>query len=176
MGSGRSRLSVAVEGTRKQCPPQEGLGAPQPERLAWTLPLLRNQQRRTPRKTALLPALNKMEGPPGALTSMLVSLTLYHQLVREKASYPMCKRGRHLFESVAASYTTAGGTSDSRLCVALPAWRGNWAGCGCPVAGSSPWTHAARDVVLGQDLGGRGSPESIMVESLQGPLGCVSPS
>ena len=33
-GSGHSLFSVAGEGVRKPCPPQEGLGAPQPDVLA----------------------------------------------------------------------------------------------------------------------------------------------
>lgn len=38
-----------------------------------------------PLEAALLPALSKMEGPLGAFTSLLVVLTLHHQLGRKQA-------------------------------------------------------------------------------------------
>lgn len=55
MGSRHSLPSMAVEGTRKQCLPQQGLGAPQPGHLALTFPRLRNRQRRAPRKPPCSP-------------------------------------------------------------------------------------------------------------------------
>lgn len=55
VGTGHSLLSAPGEGVRKHRPPQQGLGAPQPEHLASTLPLLRKQQGQHPHGNCSVP-------------------------------------------------------------------------------------------------------------------------